>query len=296
MRCNAAEEVQLTAGAAHHCYLHGWPGRAGEIPAPPAGTPAAAPDAATPAASSPPLTRAAPQAPPTAPGLGWDLGAGRAAAAAAASAAAATASASAAVTGLWRRAEPEQAPCIASPSKSGFGRRSGGFTGTADAAVDPGSDTAAALEDPPLPRPEPLALGEAMQGAGHGGAGPPAGAGGSGGVAHAAAASAVKPGSASTGRSGQMAPAVSGAAVLCADAGHMRSARTQGDTPAAPADPGSGAQAGTAAGGPEPEQRGDASGSACARVTEVPGPLAAKGAGMHAAGSAELPVSTVPLG
>ena len=153
--------------------------------------------------------------------------------------------------------------------------------------MDPGSVAAAVPEDSTLLRPGPILLGGPIQGAG---------AGGSDGATHAAAASAVEPGSAAAGRSSQVAPAASGAAVSHADAGHVCAARAQGATLAVPACSGGDPQAVAAAGDLKPEQRCEAGRAACARVSEALWPPGAEGAGMLAAGSAELPVSTVPLG
>ena len=121
------------AGAAHHCYVHGWPARAGGAPPPQAGPgrPGAAQaergakdgrvdgkaeeeSQGTPGLDAGPPTMAPPPGTPPAhaagSGLGWDLGAGRAAAAAANAAvsgcAAASTSAAAAVAGLWRAGAP----------------------------------------------------------------------------------------------------------------------------------------------------------------------------------------------
>lgn len=122
-----------SAGAAHHCYVHGWSARAGGAPPPQAGT--GRPGGAqaergakdggvdgeaqeerrgTPGMNAGPPTMAPPPGTPPAhaadSGLGWDLGAGRAAAAAANAAvsgyAAASTSAAAAVAGLWRAGAP----------------------------------------------------------------------------------------------------------------------------------------------------------------------------------------------
>ena len=128
------------AGAAHHCYVHGWSARAGGAPLPQAGP--GRPGAAhaergakdggvdgkaeeerqgTPTMNAGPPTVASPPGAPPAhaagSGLGWDLGAGRAAAAAASAAvsgyAAASTSAAAAVAGLLRAGAP--------PLKAGSG-------------------------------------------------------------------------------------------------------------------------------------------------------------------------------
>lgn len=121
------------AGAAHHCYVHGWSARAGGTPPPQAGPgqPGAAHaergakdggvdgnaeeerkgapgmNAGTPTMAPPP---GAPPEHAAGSGLGWDLGAGRAAAAAANAAVsgctAASTSAAAAVAVLWRAGAP----------------------------------------------------------------------------------------------------------------------------------------------------------------------------------------------